>query len=41
METSEFVFSSFQVANLEKGLVYRSQSASEVINDLSSSYVTN
>ena len=36
MVTSECVFSSFQLTNLEIGLVYRNQSASEVINDVSS-----
>ena len=36
MVTSEFVFSSFQLTNLEIGLVYRNQSAPDVINDVSS-----
>ena len=36
MVTSECVFSSFQLTNLETGLVYRNKSASEVINDVSS-----
>ena len=36
MVTSECVFSSFQLTNLETDLVYRNQSASEVINDVSS-----
>ena len=36
MVTSECVVSSFQLTNLEIGLVYRDQSASEVINDVSS-----
>ena len=36
MVTSECVFSSFQLTKLEIGLVYRNQSASEVINDVSS-----